>query len=149
MIGAVYAAGLGLPDRDYYLADDASRQENRVKYVEHLAAMFRLLNESNAKAKSSAATVMRIETALAGASLTRVERRDPHKIYHPKSLDELKTTARKKGFDLKITVLETPEMAQRAPSGYGVYNLLYNGKVLADHYISNTRFANILEKERS
>lgn len=93
VIGAVYAAGLGLPDRDYYLADDAARQENREKYVEHLADMFRLLDEPDAQAKSSAATVMRIETALAGASLTRVEQRDPHKIYHPKSLDELKAMA--------------------------------------------------------
>jgi len=91
MIGTVYAAGLGLPDRDYYLADDAMKQENREKYIEHLAAMFRLLGESESAAKASASTVMRIETALAGASLTRVERRDPHKIYHRNSLAELKT----------------------------------------------------------
>jgi endothelin-converting enzyme/putative endopeptidase len=89
MVGAIYAGGLGLPDRDYYLVDDAAKQENREKYVEHVAAMFALLGASDAQASRSAATVMRIETALAGASLTRVERRDPHKIYHRKSLAEL------------------------------------------------------------
>ena len=90
MVGAVYAGGLGLPDRDYYLDDDTAKQENRQKYVEHLAAMFTLLGESDMSAASSAATVMRIETALAAATLTRVERRDPHKIYHRKSQAELK-----------------------------------------------------------
>jgi endothelin-converting enzyme/putative endopeptidase len=82
MIGAVHAAGLGLPDRDYYLSDDPVKAENRKQYVAHVAAMFRLLGEAADRAEESAATVMRIETALAGASLTRVERRDPHKVYH-------------------------------------------------------------------
>jgi hypothetical protein len=78
-----------------------------------------------------------------------------HLVYAPqcplfaKSLDEMAVTAKKKGYELKVTVLESPEMAQKAPSGYGVYSLLYDGKVLADHYISNTRFTNILEKELS
>jgi len=90
MIGTVIAAGLGLPDREYYLADDATKQENREKYVEHLAAMFRLLGESDSVAAASAATVMRIETRLARASLTTVERRDPYRVYNRKSLAELK-----------------------------------------------------------
>jgi len=91
MIGTVIAAGLGLPDREYYLADDAMKKENRQKYVEHLAAMFRLLGESESAAAMSAETVMRIETRLAGASLTPVEKRDPYKVYNRTSLAELKT----------------------------------------------------------
>ena len=90
MIGTVIAAGLGLPDREYYLADDATKQDSREKYVEHLAAMFRLLDESDSVAAASAATVMRIETRLARASLTPVERRDPYRVYNRKSLAELK-----------------------------------------------------------
>ncbi len=89
MIGAVHAAGLGLPDRDYYLAQDDKKKENREKYVEHVAAMFRLLGQTESEATKSSATVMRIETALAGASLTRVERRDPHKTYNRNSMQEL------------------------------------------------------------
>ena len=90
MIGTVIAAGLGLPDRDYYLAEDDLKKENRQKYVEHLAAMFRLLGESDPSASASAATVLRIETRLAAASLTQVERRDPYKVYNRTSLAELK-----------------------------------------------------------
>jgi len=89
MIGAIHAGGIGLPDREYYLANDSQKEENRQRYVEHVAAMFRLLGQDADTAGRSAATVMRIETALAKASLTVVERRDPHKVYHRKSLQEL------------------------------------------------------------
>jgi len=89
MIGGIYAGGLGLPDRDYYLDTDAKKQATREAYLKHVTAMFALLGESEKQADISAATVMRIETALAAATLTRVDRRDPHKVYHRKSLQEL------------------------------------------------------------
>jgi len=92
MIGVVHADGLGLPDRDYYLDQEEKKKENREKYIEHVAAMFQLLGQTESEAATSAATVMRIETALASASLTRVERRDPHKTYHRKSLKELEAS---------------------------------------------------------
>jgi len=92
MIGVVLAGGLGLPDRDYYLDQEGKKKENREKYIEHVAAMFQLLGQSEPEAATSAATVMRIETALASASLTRVERRDPHKTYHRKSIKELESS---------------------------------------------------------
>ncbi|HET6591326.1 MAG TPA: M13 family metallopeptidase N-terminal domain-containing protein, partial [Xanthomonadales bacterium] len=92
MIGTVIAAGLGLPEREYYLADDAVKAENRQKYVEHLGAMFRLLGQSDPEAAASAATVLRIETRLAAASLTQVEKRDPYKVYNRTSLAELKAS---------------------------------------------------------
>jgi len=89
MIGAVYAGGLGLPDRDYYLEDSEDKEATRKAYIEHVTAMFVLLGETAEQAARSAGTVMRIETALARASLTRVERRDPHKVYHRKTLQEI------------------------------------------------------------
>jgi len=92
MIGVVLAGGLGLPDRDYYLDQEEKKKENREKYIEHVAAMFQLLGQTESEAATSAATVMRIETALASASLTRVERRDPHKTYHRKSIKELEAS---------------------------------------------------------
>lgn len=64
-----------------------------------------------------------------------------------KPIGEMTETARTFGHELKVTELTSPQEAQRAPSGYGVYSLVYNGKLLADHYISNTRFRNILTKE--
>ena len=89
MIGALYAGGLGLPDRDYYFDSSANKTATRHAYLSHLAAMFALLGEPAERARIAAETVMRIETALAGATLTQVERRDPHKVYHRKSAAEI------------------------------------------------------------
>ena len=82
VIGFADAGGLGLPDRDYYLKTDAKSVELRQKYVNHMRKMFVLLGDSVQTAEANAHTVMNIETALAKASLTRVERRDPYKLYH-------------------------------------------------------------------
>ena len=76
------AGGLGLPDRDYYVKTDAKSVETREKYVQHVARMFELLGEDAAKAKADAAVVMAIETELARASLTQVEKRDPYNLFH-------------------------------------------------------------------
>jgi endothelin-converting enzyme/putative endopeptidase len=89
MIGGVYAGGLGLPDRDYYLDASADKLATRLAYRTHVAAMFELLGQTPDQAKQSADVVMRIETDLASASLTMVERRDPHKVYHRQTLPQL------------------------------------------------------------
>ena len=81
-IAFAWAGGLGLPDRDYYVKTDAKSQETRGKYVEHVARVFQLLGDRAADARREAQTVMDIETALAKASLTRVEQRDPYKLFH-------------------------------------------------------------------
>ena len=49
--------------------------------------------------------------------------------------------------DLKITKQEIPKEVQNAPSGFGVFSLIKDGKLLSDHYLSRTRFENILKKE--
>jgi hypothetical protein len=59
----------------------------------------------------------------------------------------MKETAKAFGLKLNISILDSAKKAQQAPSGYGVYSLVYDGKLLADHYISNTRFKNIITKE--
>ena len=81
--------GLGLPDRDYYLKTDAKSVELRKAYVNHLQKMFELLGDKPAAAAAEAQTVMRIETALAKGSLTRVEQRDPKKLYHKMTTQRL------------------------------------------------------------
>ncbi len=72
--------GLGLPDRDYYFRDDAKSRDNREKYQAHVTKVLELLGDAPDAARMSAAEILRLETALAGASLTNVERRDPYKI---------------------------------------------------------------------
>jgi endothelin-converting enzyme/putative endopeptidase len=82
VIAFAAAGGLGLPDRDYYVKTDAKSQEIRTRYAEHVAAMFQLLGDSAAAAATEAKTVMDIETALAKASLTLVDKRDPYQLFH-------------------------------------------------------------------
>jgi putative endopeptidase len=82
VIAFAAAGGLGLPDRDYYTKTDAKSEEIRQKYLAHMARMFQLLGDPAAKAKQEAATVLKLETGLAQASLTRVEQRDPHNLFH-------------------------------------------------------------------
>jgi len=74
--------GLGLPDRDYYLKADAKSVELRKVYLVHVQKMFELLGDKPDAAAAEAQTVMRIETALAKGSMTRVERRDPKNLDH-------------------------------------------------------------------
>src|SRR5262249_44301049 len=82
VIAGIDAGGLGLPDRDYYVKKDEKSVEIRERYLAHVQKMFELLGDAPETAKANAATVMRIETSLAKASLTRVQRRDPHNVYH-------------------------------------------------------------------
>jgi putative endopeptidase len=85
-IAQVDQGGLGLPDRDYYTKEDAKSKETRERYVQHVQKIFSLLGENPAAAKNDADTVMRLETGMAKASLTRVERRDPYKLKHQMEL---------------------------------------------------------------
>ncbi len=93
MIVGLAQGGLGLPDRDYYTKQDAKSKEIRQRYVQHVRKMFELIGDAPATAKQEADTVMQIETALAKASLTRVERRDPYKVTHKMKVAELNTLA--------------------------------------------------------
>jgi len=89
VIAEVDQGGLGLPDRDYYTKDDPKSDELRKAYVAHVAKIFELIGDSPADAATEAATVMRIETVLAKSQMTRVERRDPPRLYHKMSAEDL------------------------------------------------------------
>ncbi|MGC1451595.1 MAG: M13 family metallopeptidase, partial [Candidatus Sulfotelmatobacter sp.] len=89
VIADVDQGGLGMPDRDYYIKDDAKSKETREHYLQHVQRVFELIGDSPAAAKQNAETVMRLETAMAKASLTRVERRDPHNLVHKMKVADL------------------------------------------------------------
>ena len=91
------SGGLGLPDRDYYLKTDPKSVEQRDKYVTHVTNMFELLGDSPATAKAEAAKVLAIETDLAKATLTLVDKRDPYKLFH--KMDRAKLQALTPSFD--------------------------------------------------
>jgi len=92
-IAQIDQGGLGLPDRDYYVKDDAKSKETRDRYVQHVQHIFELAGDSSEAAKANAETVMRLETLLAKASLTRVERRNPYNLKHKMKLAELNQLA--------------------------------------------------------
>ncbi|WP_290834980.1 M13 family metallopeptidase, partial [Flavobacterium sp.] len=81
--------GLGLPDRDYYVSDEADSKEKREKYVQHVAKMLQYLGDKPEVALSNAKKVLAIETAMATPRLDRVERRDRRKTYNPMSVADL------------------------------------------------------------
>jgi putative endopeptidase len=81
--------GTTLPDRDYYLKDDARSTTIRKAYRDHLEKMFSLIGDNAATAAYNADAVIRIETALAQAQMSRVEMRDPYKTYNKYSVKDL------------------------------------------------------------
>ena len=89
VISFASAGGLGLPDRDYYTKTDAKSEEIRNKYVEHVQRMLELLGDVPALAAAEAKDILAIETDLAKASLTQVEKRDPYKLFHKLTLEQL------------------------------------------------------------
>jgi len=91
VIAQVDQGGLGLPERDYYLKQDAQSAKLRGEYVEHVARMFVLAGETAAEARAGAETVMKMETALAQGSLDIVSRRYPEKVYHKIATREMET----------------------------------------------------------
>ena len=80
MIAFVVAGGLGLPDRDYYFKDDAKSKEIRDKYVQHVREMLALARERDPDGGARPSCASRPPSP--SASLTRVEKRDPYKLYH-------------------------------------------------------------------
>jgi predicted metalloendopeptidase len=104
--------GLGLPDRDDYIKDDAKSKEKREKYVEHVAKMMQLLGESAEQAQADAQTVLRIETGLAKAQLDRVALRDPKNRDNGMTVTELKQLAPAFDWDAYLTATGAPRFTR-------------------------------------
>jgi putative endopeptidase len=129
------AGGLGLPDRDYYLKSDAKSQETRTKYLEHVAKMLALLGDSPAAAKKNAQTVLAMETALAEASLTRVERRDPYKLFHKFTRSQLTALTPSFRWSEHLAAAGVPALGEfnvTQPAFYKAVNALLKSRSLED-----------------
>src|SRR5438034_42884 len=111
-IASVAQGGLGLPDRDYYLAPDPKSQEIREKYQAHVAKMFRLLGDEEASAQKEAQTVLGIETRLAQAAFERVKMRDPKNRDHKMTVAELSTLAPNLQFQRFFVASGAPSFAE-------------------------------------
>src|SRR5271166_777552 len=92
-IAYIDQGGITLPDRDYYIKDDAKSVDTRQKYLEHVQKVFELAGDKPDVAAAEAKTVLAVETGLAKAAMDRTERRDPKKRDHPMQVTEIAAAA--------------------------------------------------------
>ena len=120
MIAYIDQGGLSLPDRDYYLKDDPKMADARKSLVEYATQMFTLAGQSPQQAADSAQTVLRIETALAKASMDRTARRDPKNRDHKMTRDEAVALAPNFYLNRYFAAMDTPQFSssERHQSGF-------------------------------
>lgn len=87
VVAYLVQGGLGMPDRDYYMKDDDRSKEIQNAYLVHLQNMFVLTGTDEIVAKANAKLVYKIEKRLAAASMTKLEQRDPYKVYHKMNME--------------------------------------------------------------
>ena len=80
--------GTTLPDRDYYLKDDARSLKIRKEYISYMNDMFKLVGTTPQKASENATSILALETKIANAQMTRVEMRDPQRMYNKFFVDD-------------------------------------------------------------
>jgi len=135
VIAFATAGGLGLPDRDYYTNTDPKSEETRKKYLEHVQKMFELLGEEPQLAATHARTVMDMETALAKAALTRVDKRDPYKLFHKLPLAQFQKLTPSFSWTTYLTATQAPNVSAinvTEPAFYKEVELLLKTRNLED-----------------
>ena len=151
VIAFASSGGLGLPDRDYYTKTDAKSVETRQKYAGHIQRMFELLGEQPQSARTGAATVMAIETALAKASLTRVDKRDPYKLFHKLTRAQLEALTPSFKWSVYLDTINTPATPMvnvTEPAFYKEVETLLKSRSLAD-WKTYLRWHLVLDKART
>jgi putative endopeptidase len=127
--------GLGMPDRDYYFREDDKSKQLRADYLQHLTKMSELAGDPAGKAAGEANTIMTIETALAKASRTRVELRDPEKNYNLLPLSGIKTLTPDWSWENYLHAIGAPPLEQiniRQPEFFETMNQELDTVALAD-----------------
>jgi putative endopeptidase len=135
VIATLNQAGLSLPDRDYYFKVDSASLHVRNEFEGHVGRTLQLIGTPAAEATAQARTVMRIETALARASMTRVQQRDPKAVYHKLPLAELAKTC--PAFDWSAYLLgsgvkDLTELNVRQPGFFAALDSTLKAVPLAD-----------------
>lgn len=108
VIFSIGQGGLGLPDRDYYTRMDAQSKQLRDDYVVFITNMNKLMGADEATAAKNAAQIMQLETALAKASMTNVELRDPYAVYHKMSMSQLQSLTPNMDWKVYFTTIKSP-----------------------------------------
>lgn len=124
--------GTNLPDRDYYLKDDERFKKIRTAYEAHIFNTFKLLGDTDVKAKQAVADVMKMEKAFAAAQQSRVERRDPDKVYNKMTVADLEKICPQMNWEsyLKKTGAVSPYVIVDNPKFFQEVNsFLKNGQL--------------------
>lgn len=107
-VAQIDQGGMSLPGRSFYLDQDDKSKEIRAKYLRHVENMLTLAGEPAEQAKSDAAVVLEIETALAGAAMDAVARRDPKNLNNKMSLDQVKALTPSFDWQRYLTLVDAP-----------------------------------------
>ena len=121
MIADVSQSGLGLPDREHYLRDDAEAQTLRARYLGSISSMLRLVGDPDSTAATAAARILDLETALARAQLPRIAFRDANARYHPMTIAQANAISPGLDWGRFLATLGLPHVASvnlGAPSYY-------------------------------
>lgn len=105
----VAPGSLGLPDRDYYVSEDADSKEKRAKYLLHLAKMLQLIGDKPEEAKENAERILALETAMSKPRFDRVERRDRRKSYNPMTVNDLQKLTPSINWDSYLSQIGLPK----------------------------------------
>ena len=159
-IASVDQTDLGLPEKGYYERKDDKSVELRKQYVAHVTRIFALLGETQEQAAKDADTVLKVETALAGYSLSNVERRDPASLYHMTKLAKFDSSTPAFHFDRFLRGVHAPPVESlnvAVPAYFAGLNDLLEGTSLEEwktylrwaliHHLPSTALPQALDKE--
>ncbi|WP_348261470.1 M13 family metallopeptidase [Telmatobacter sp. DSM 110680] len=108
VVAGLDQGGLGMPNRDFYLKEDEQSKNIREDYMKWIEALLGLGGTSAADATKDAATIMRIETALAKAQMDNITRRDPNKVNNRFTPAQLKTLVPNFNWDAYMSAIGSP-----------------------------------------
>ena len=108
VVAGVDQGGLGMPGRDFYLKDDEDSKKIRDKYVTLIRELLKLGGENEGESAKDAATILRIETAMAQAQMDNISRRDPNKMNNRFTLAQLKELTPAFDWDNYLRAMNAP-----------------------------------------
>jgi putative endopeptidase len=112
VLAGLNQGGLSLPNSDYYTNVDPRSIEIRQRFVQHMTSMFKLLGDDADAAKKNADTVLAIQTRLAKASLTPVERRNPNNNYNKIKLTDAQAATPNFDWTAYLTARNSPSVTE-------------------------------------
>jgi endothelin-converting enzyme/putative endopeptidase len=156
-IAMVDQTDLGLPEKGYYERKDDKSVELRKQYAAHVARIFALLGETKEQAAKDAETVLKVETALAGYSLSNVERRDPASLYHIMNLAQFDSSFNFSRFLRAVRAPRVESLNVTVPAYFAGLDQLLASTSLDDwktylrwaliHHLPSTALPQALDKE--